>query len=159
MISHQARTQGTRNRAHRRSDPALRSRDRRGGILLEAAMALSIVATGLVFAATTSSMANRMLRDTERRAAAEREVANVAEHLLGVPYQRLPEFQGEQPVSPDGSRLDPAARLTVQLDEVPEPTPARRIRIAIVGPAGADSQAEWASLTVWRFALPGDVEP
>jgi hypothetical protein len=86
-------------------------------------------------------------------------VANFAERLLGVPYQRLPEFQGEQPVSPDGSRLDPAARLTLQLEEVPEPIPARRIRIAIVGPSGADPQAEWASLTVWRFAMPGDVEP
>ena len=108
MIANQTRTQSTLSRTPGRPDPALRSRDRRGGILLEAAMALSIVATGLVFAATTSSLANRMQRDTERRAAAEREVANVAERLLGVPYQRLPEFQGEQPVSPDGSRLDPA---------------------------------------------------
>jgi len=159
MIANQTRTQSTLSSTLGRPDPALRSRDRRGGILLEAAMALSIVATGLVFAATTSSLANRMQRDTERRAAAEREVANVAERLLGVPYQRLPEFQGEQPVSPDGSRLDPAARLTVQLEEVPEPTPARRIRIAIVGPSGADPEAEWASLTVWRFAMPGEVEP
>lgn len=159
MIAKQARIQSTLSRLHGRAKPALRLRTRRGGILLEAAMALSIVATGLVFAATTSSLANRMQRDTERRAAAEREVANVAERLLGVPYQRLPEFQGEQLVSPDVSRLDPAAILTVQLEEVPEPTPARRIRIAMVGPSGADPQAVWASLTVWRFAMPGGDEP
>jgi len=159
MIANQAKIQSTLSRLHGRAEPALRLRTRRGGILLEAAMALSIVATGLVFAATTSNLANRMQRDTERRAAAEREVANVAERLLGIPYQRLPEFQGEQPVSPDGSRLDPAARLTIQLEEVAEPTPARRIRIAIVGPSGADRQAEWASLIIWRFAMPGVDEP
>jgi len=133
-------------------------RIRAGSMLLEVSLAIALVTVALVAVANLLAVASRQNHESRLRAVATREVANVAELVMATPWEKTTADQFTD------AKLDAASRgllreatLDVEVTDVSNPHPAKRIRVSLAYRDMAGQLVTPISLVTWKFQ-PGDAE-
>lgn len=133
-------------------------RRRHGSMLLEVSLAAVLLTVAMVAVAQLLVVAARQRDHTRLRAVATREVANVAEQVMALPWDETTaeQFSGAV-LHPTSQALLPDARLEVEVTDVMDPRRAKRVRVSLIYRNTAGVLVEPVALTAWKFA-PGGVE-
>lgn len=128
------------------------SRSRPGATLIEVTVALVILAAAMLALAQMVALAARQRRLTEARRLAMEEVANQAERVAALPWDKVQpdEFTGWEPSAGLTSAL-PAAECKANVTPEPGPPAARRVRLEIHWTDAAGQAAPPVGLTLWKF--------
>jgi hypothetical protein len=127
-------------------------RVRRGGMLMEATVALGMIGVAAVLLAQFVVAADAQRRIAHQRRAALDEVANRLERAALVPWKDLSASAIEAAPLPEEVRQRlPGAKLTASVTDEGKPALARKIRISIVWQNRAGVEMEPVVLAAWRF--------
>jgi hypothetical protein len=130
---------------------------RRGAILLEVAVAATLLCSLLVLAAQTLAWTGRARRTIDERAVALTEAANLLDEFTAWPWTDLTvDRLGASKLSPATVESLPAARLKVTLDESPvdELPQSKRVTVAITWHDHSGLDRAPARLTAWVYRAP-----
>jgi Tfp pilus assembly protein PilV len=124
----------------------------RGATLIEVAVALVILAAAMLALAQMVALAARQRRLTEARRLAMEEVANQAERVAALPWDKVQpgEFTGWEPSAGLAAAI-PAAECKANVTAEPGPPAARRVRLEIHWTDTAGQAAPPVGLTLWKF--------
>jgi hypothetical protein len=125
---------------------------RKGGILLECAMALAVISLGIALTAEGLALLGMQRRNLEQHNAAILALDQVLERVAATPWDQLTKEEIEGWDWSD--ELPPRAELAVSVTEEAGPPAARQVTVALVYPS-QDGVAETAPLVLWRYAPPG----
>jgi hypothetical protein len=126
-------------------------RRRVGGILIEASMAITLVAFALVGVAQLMVAAGRQKRTTEWRRLAHREACNVMERIMVRDYDDVVmERLANVALSNDAQQWLPAATLAVEVEDVRDEFTARRVQVEVDWHNLA-GQKEQVTLVAWKY--------
>ena len=118
-------------------------------------LALVIAATAAGGLAQLLFIAAGQRRATEQRRLAVQEVANVAERVAALPWDRLTDdWLAAQTPSAELLAAVPQAQVDYVLSAEPGPPAARRIRLEVTWLNAAGQTVAPAGLTVWKFPTP-----
>lgn len=132
------------------------TRYRKGSMLLEVSLAVALLTVGLVAVAQLLAVAARQRHETRWRAVATREVANVIEQVMALPWDQTTAAQSsEVALHPAAKALLPDAALEVEVTDVTDPRPAKRIQISLTYRSTADLPVAPIKLVAWKFAPGG----
>lgn len=134
------------------------TRRRKGSMLLEVSLAIALLTVGLVAVAQLLAVAARQRHETRWRAVATREVANVTEQVMALPWEQTTAAQfNAVSLHPTTKALLPDATLEIEVTDVTDPRRAKRLQISLAYRNTAGLPVEPISLVAWKFA-PGGVE-
>ena len=133
------------------------TRSRNGSMLLEVSLAIMLLSVALVAVAQLLAVAARQRHETRWRTVATREVANVTEQVMTLAWRDLTaEPLPAVAMHPATAAMLPDARLTIEVDDVAVPRPAKRIRVSLAYRNTAGLPVEPISLVAWKFSPGGD---
>jgi hypothetical protein len=125
--------------------------------LLELIVALFVLTTAMTAIVQLLAVAAKQRRMLEERRVALAEVANQAERIALLPWNKL------QPSAPPAWELSEASRkalpratTAMEIVAEAEPVESRRIRLLVKSVDAAGQPVELADLTVWKFAPGGE---
>ena len=125
---------------------------RRGSAIIEATMAVAIVAAALLSVMQLLAVVGQQRRDAEQRRTATREVANVMEQLLAQPWEDVTaERLAALELSADCRRVMPDARLRAEVADEAGPPGVKRIRVELDWLDRGGQRGEPARLVAWKF--------
>lgn len=129
----------------------------RGGVtVMEAMVALVIIASAATVGTKTLLSAASHRRHVDQREAASLEVANAMERLAGGKIEPLDAVRREAlPLSPEASRLLSQAEMTLiawPAEPAESGVLSQRVTVELVWKNGAGQQVSPARLTAWRHA-------
>jgi hypothetical protein len=124
---------------------------RRGVILLEVIVGCGLLAVLLAVCVQLLSVTAIERRESQRRAIALVEVANLVERVSAMPYDDVtPEKLNELSLSPDVEHLLPGGTAQLTVDDEPGDVPAKRVQVKIHWGTGRHAPAP-ARLTYWVY--------
>lgn len=128
----------------------------RGATIIEVSVALVVLVAAMLALAQMVALAARQRRLTEARRLAMEEVANQAERVAALPWDKVQpgEFTTWEP-SADLTASLPAAKCEVEVTAEPGPPAARRVRLEVHWTDATGQAAPPVGLTLWRFAEEG----
>lgn len=127
---------------------------RRGYTILEATIALGVLAVALVAVAQSVVLAAQQRRVTQRRQLARQAADNALERLFALPWKDLtPETAATTKLLAGVEDYLPGATLTVAVEEVAGPPQAKRVRVEVGWNDAAGAVASPVSLTAWRYKI------
>ena len=133
-------------------------RRRTGSMLLEVTLAVLLLSVAFVAVAQLLAVAARQRHETRWRAIATREVANVTERVMALPFsETTTELLTDVSMHDSTEALLPDATLEVVVIDATEPRPAKRIRISLAYRNTAGLMVDPIRLVVWKFAT-GEAE-
>jgi Tfp pilus assembly protein PilV len=140
------------------------NRKRQGAMLLEALVATALLGTALTISAQLSGLARAQHRNTERRAVAIAEVANLMERAAALPVDQItPEQVATWKLSAAATSSLPEARLAAEVRDEAGEFPARRLSIEIRWCHRAGQDESPVRLSTWLYPPPpepaADVAP
>jgi len=130
-------------------------RQRRGSLLLEASMAVALLA--LVFMAVSQllAVAGRQRREAQWRWQATLEAANVLERVMARPWDELTtDGLAALTLSAQTARRLPDPRLRVDTQPLPGPPAAKRIRVRLDWVNLAGDRGQPVVLVAWKHNIP-----
>jgi Tfp pilus assembly protein PilV len=125
---------------------------RRGASIVEALVALSVLATAVTGATQLLVLSTQQRQNADRLLVGQLEAANVLERVAAMRYEEVtPESLRGLKLSAEAQGALPAAQLKVELVEAaaPEP-PEKRITAKISWSAVGDERAA-VQLTAWKY--------
>jgi Tfp pilus assembly protein PilV len=126
---------------------------RRGMTLLETTVALFIASAVVLAILQLVSITARQRRTLEEKRIALQEVANQAERIAQLPWEKTaPEELNQWQPGEDLLAVVPQAKCTVDVTAEAGPPLGRKIRLLITETSAANEPTELAALTVWKFA-------
>ena len=128
---------------------------RNGSMLLEVSLAVMLLAVALVAVAQLLAVAARQRRETRWRTVATREVANITEQVMALPWNQTSTENFSTVALHDTTQTLLDATLEVEVTDVTEPREAKRIRISLAYRNTADLPVEPITLVAWKFAPGG----
>ena len=129
---------------------------RRGTTLLEATLALCLLAAAFATTAQMLTVCARQRQTADRQFAAQLEATNVAERIATMRYDDItPQALQAMTLTPETQAALPDCRLTVECTDVAVPDlPHKRIAIEVAWPTVSDPRRA-IHLTTWKYAPPG----
>ena len=124
----------------------------RGATIIEVTIALVVLAAAMLSLAQMVALAARQRRLTEARRLAMEEVANQAERVAALPWDKVQpdEFTSWEP-SAGLTAAIPAAECKANVTAEPGPPAAHRVRLEIHWTDAAGQAAPPVGLTLWKF--------
>jgi len=133
-------------------------RRRNGSMLLEVSLAVMLMSVTLVSVAQLLAVAARQHSEARRRTVATQAIANVTEQIMGLSWDdTTTERLHDVTLHTTTASSLPDAKLQVEVTDVVDPRPAKRIRISLTYQNTAGLQVEPLSLVAWKFS-PGGTE-
>ena len=130
---------------------------RHGSMLLEVSLSVMLLSVALVAVAQLLAVAARQRHETRWRTVATREVANVTEHVMALPWEETTaDPLNAVALHPATQALLPDATLTVEVNDVTDPRAAKRIRVSLAYRNTAGLPVEPIRLVAWKFSPGGD---
>jgi Tfp pilus assembly protein PilV len=128
---------------------------RPGMTLLETTVALFIVSAVVLAILQLVSVTANQRRTLEERRIALQEVANQAERITLLPWERTaPEELNQWEPGDDLLAVSPKAKCAIAVNSETGSPLGRKIRLSIIETSAANESIELAALTVWKFAPP-----
>lgn len=133
-------------------------RRRHGSMLLEVSLAVLLLTVALMGVAQLLAVATRQRQETRWRTVATREVANVTEHVMALPWAETTSAQlAATALDPSTKALLPDVTLDVEVTDVADPRKAKRIKVSLVYRNTSGLAVEPITLVAWKFS-PGGAE-
>ena len=130
---------------------------RRGSMLLEVAIAISLIVVALVGVSQLLVVASRQRRETRSREIAIMEVGNLMERVSQIPYRDLTEERVSTLALSEHVQAELSeGTLRVDLETDPEWRDAKRIVVAIDWVNSAGRRVAPIELTGWAFSADGE---
>jgi hypothetical protein len=125
----------------------------RGATLIEVTVALVVLAAAMLALAQMVALAARQRRLTEARRLAMDEVANQAERVAALPWDKVQpaEFTSWEPSAALTGAI-PAVKCLAEVTDEPGPPAARRVRLEVQWTDAAGQPTSPVGLTLWKFA-------
>ncbi len=125
---------------------------RRGASILEAVVALGVLATAVTGATQILLLTAQQRHSADRLLTAQLEAANVLEHVEVLRYEEItPEAMNHLKLSAESQAALPGAKLKVELIEAKAPQlPHKRITANITWRSLGDDRAA-TQLTTWKY--------
>jgi hypothetical protein len=134
---------------------------RRGTTLIEAIMAVTLLAAGLAMTGQVLYTTSRLRRDNERRGCALQEAANALEQLRAMPWSELAADEPPQlELSPAGARQLPGGKLALRIVDEPAETASpltKRLEVDVSWRPLGGQASSTVSASSWRFS--GEDQP
>jgi hypothetical protein len=133
-------------------------KNRRGAFLLEITMALALATAAMVALAQLMVFVAHQRRETERTRIAAREVANLMERVMILPWEQVtPDHLSRLQISDETQRRLASAELRIFVDEGagddhPQGLRQREVRIVLTWRDAAGLRVQPVELSAWRFA-------
>jgi prepilin-type N-terminal cleavage/methylation domain-containing protein len=125
---------------------------RRGMTLLETTVALFIVSAVLLAILQLVSVTANQRRTLEERRIALQEVANQAERIALLPWERTaPDEMKEWQPGNDLLAVAPKAKCVIAVSPESGSPPGRKIRLSVTETTAVEQRVELATLTIWKF--------
>ena len=125
---------------------------RRGMTLLETMVALFIVSAVLLAILQLVSVTANQRRTLEERRIALQEVANQAERIAMLPWERTAPDEMKEWQPTDGLLdVSPQAKCAITVTAESGPPLARKIRLTVTETSAANDSIELAAITIWKF--------
>jgi hypothetical protein len=131
-------------------------RPRPGVTLFELMVALFILTTAMAAIVQLTAVTAGQRRTIEQRRIALQEVANRAERIALLPWEKTaPEKLTTWQSSADLTAALPQATCTAEVSDEPGMPRARRIRLLVSWPNAAGQLVDPVAVTIWKFAEEG----
>ncbi len=133
-------------------NPLNGNRTRRGGMLLEACVAVGLLAFTVAMLAELSIVASRQKQAVDRRQTALQELSNAMERALSRSWEdTVTDKMVSLELTEIGRSQLPEAQLSVTVDEMSEPIPAKRIHLRLRWIDSSGQLLKPVSLSFWKY--------
>jgi Tfp pilus assembly protein PilV len=131
-------------------------RRRNGSMLLDVSLAVMLLTVALVAVAQMLAVSARQRHETRWRAIATREVANITEQVMALPWAETTTDQlGAVAMDATTREMLPEAMLEIESTDVSAPRQAKRIRVSLTYRNTAGLSVEPITLVAWKFISGG----
>lgn len=128
---------------------------RKASSMIEVTVALFILASLITAVTKVTILTAHQRRAVERRQLAFSETANLMERAAATPWNETTTQQfAKFKLSSILQQQLPTATLRIEVDEIPQPLPAKRITIEVFWKNAVGRQVEPARLVSWKYAQP-----
>jgi hypothetical protein len=133
---------------------------RRGIVMLEVIVGCGLLAVLLAICAQLLSVTALERRNSERRAIALEEAANIIERISAVPFADMTrERLAKVELSPEVQRILPGGAAELVVEEEAGEVPSKRVSVKITWKGAAGRTEAPVRLTYWAYPTPHEVTP